>query len=218
MRVVCVSDTHGRHAAIEVPEGDLLVHAGDATMSGQPDEIDRFNEWLGTLPHRHKLVIAGNHDWLFERQPEDARRRITNAVYLEDAEAVVEGVRVWGSPWQPWFLSWAFNLRRGTPLRAKWDLIPPGIDVLVTHGPPHGVRDRVRGLVARGLTLAMGHRPGVGCEELRRAVERVRPRLHVFGHIHEGYGREERGGTVFVNASACDESYRPVNPPIVVDV
>ena len=218
MRVVCVSDTHGRHGAIDVPEGDLLVHAGDATMRGEGDEIDRFNQWLGTLPHRHKLVIAGNHDWLFERRPDEARRRLTNAVYLQDAEAVVEGRRVWGSPWQPWFLSWAFNLRRGAPLRAKWDLIPPGTDVLLTHGPPHGVRDRVRGLVARGLTLATGHRPNVGCEELGRAVARVRPRLHVFGHIHEGYGREERDGTVFVNASACDESYRPVNPPIVVDL
>lgn len=218
MRIVCVSDTHDRHAAFDVPEGDLLIHAGDATMAGRPEEIDRFNEWLGTLPHRHKLFIAGNHDRLFEERPEEARKRITNALYLQDAEVVVEGLRIWGSPWQPWFLSWAFNLPRGAALRAKWDLIPAGIHVLVTHGPPHGIRDRVRGLVARSLTLAMGHDPGVGCEELREAVARVRPRLHVFGHIHEGYGREERDGTLFVNASSCDESYRPVNPPVVVDL
>ena len=217
MRIVCVSDTHGRHDALDVPEGDLLVHAGDATMAGKPEEIERFDAWLGRLPHPAKIVIAGNHDRLFEERPEEARRRITRATYLEDAEATVEGLRVWGSPWQPWFLSWAFNLRRGAPLRAKWDLIPEGIDVLVTHGPPSGVRDRVKGFAA-GLSLALAHGPHVGCEELRKAVERVRPRLHVFGHIHEGYGREEHDGTVFVNASTCDEAYRPVNPPVVVDL
>ncbi len=218
MRIVCVSDTHGRHAALAVPDGDLLIHAGDATMQGAPEEIERFDEWLGDLPHRFKVVIAGNHDRLFEERPEEARRRIRSAVYLQDAEVLVEGLRIWGSPWQPWFLSWAFNLHRGAPLRAKWDRIPPGIDVLVTHGPPHGIRDRVQGVMARSLGLAMGHGPRVGCEELREAVRRVRPRLHVFGHIHEGYGREEVEGTIFVNASNCDEAYRPLNPPVVVDL
>jgi predicted phosphodiesterase len=218
MRIVCVSDTHGHHAGLAVPDGDLLIHAGDATMSGSPEELDEFDAWLGTLPHRHKVVIAGNHDRLFEDQPEEARRRITNALYLQDAERVVDGVRIWGSPWQPWFLSWAFNLKRGAALRAKWALIPPGIDVLVTHGPPHLIRDRVKGAMAQGLNIALGHGPNVGCEELREAVRRVRPRLHVFGHIHEGYGREEADGTLFVNASICDEAYRPVNPPVVVDL
>ena len=218
MRIVCVSDTHGHHAGLAVPDGDLLIHAGDATMAGRPEELDQFDAWLGTLPHRHKVVIAGNHDRLFEDQPEEARRHITNALYLQDAEHVVEGLRIWGSPWQPWFLSWAFNLKRGAPLRAKWALIPPGIDVLVTHGPPHKIRDRVKGAMAQGLNIALGHGPNVGCEELREAVRRVRPRLHVFGHIHEGYGREEADGTLFVNASTCDEDYRPVNPPVVVDL
>ena len=218
MRIVCVSDTHGHHPGLAVPDGDLLIHAGDATMAGRPEELDQFDAWLGTLPHRHKVVIAGNHDRLFEDQPEEARRHITNALYLQDAEHVVEGLRIWGSPWQPWFLSWAFNLKRGAPLRAKWALIPPGIDVLVTHGPPHKIRDRVKGAMAQGLNIALGHGPNVGCEELREAVRRVRPRLHVFGHIHEGYGREEADGTLFVNASTCDEDYRPVNPPVVVDL
>jgi predicted phosphodiesterase len=218
MRIVCVSDTHGRHGDIDVPDGDLLIHAGDATMAGRPDELAPFDAWLGTLPHRHKVVIAGNHDRLFEDHPEEARRHITNALYLQDTEAVVDGLRIWGSPWQPWFLSWAFNLKRGAPLRAKWALIPSGIDVLVTHGPPHLIRDRVKGAMAQGLNLALGHGPNVGCEELREAVRRVRPRLHVFGHIHEGHGREETDGTMFVNASICDEAYRPVNPPVVVDL
>jgi Icc-related predicted phosphoesterase len=114
-------------------------------------------------------------------------------------------------------MDWAFNLPRGAALAAKWRLIPDGIDVLVTHSPPHGILDEV----ARRLPFLAGvweSDTHVGCEELRTAVERLRPRLHVFGHIHEGYGRESRHGTDFVNASNCDRHYRPMNPPVVVDL
>jgi predicted phosphodiesterase len=207
MRIVCVSDTHNLHDRIALPDGDLLLHAGDATMHGTEAEIAEFDAWLGTVPHRHKVVIAGNHDFLFQTEPAKARRLITNAVYLEDSGVTLEGLSIWGSPWQPWYFDWAFNLRRGAPLRAVWDKIPAGTDVLLTHGPPRGVLDRV----ARSGEA-------VGCEELLEAVERLRPKVNVFGHIHEGYGREERDGTLFVNASTCDPRYRPVNPPAVIDV
>jgi predicted phosphohydrolase len=206
MRIVCVSDTHNQHASLDVPPGDVLVHAGDFSMAGQAREISAFDAWLGTLPHAHKLVIAGNHDWLFQTDPGAARSLLTHAQYLEDSGTVVDGIRFWGSPWQPWFLDWAFNLQRGAEIAAKWALIPDGVDVLVTHGPPHGTRDRVED---GGL---------VGCEELGRALARVRPRLHVFGHIHEGYGVTRRGDLTFVNASSCDVSYRPINPPVVIDL
>lgn len=205
MRIVCLSDTHGQHARLAVPDGDVLVHAGDFSLNGRPEEIARFDAWLAGLPHRHKLVIAGNHDFLFEHEPERARRLLPSATYLCDELAEVAGVRVWGSPWQPWFHDWAFNLRRGPALAAKWALIPAGIDVLVTHGPPQGVLDRTVSDEA------------VGCEELTLALARVRPRLHVFGHIHEAYGRLERDGTTFVNASNLDVRYRPVQAPIVVE-
>jgi predicted phosphohydrolase len=206
MRIVCLSDTHDLHRELQVPDGDLLLHAGDATMKGTPAQIAAFDRWLGTLPHAHKVVIAGNHDWAFERTPAAARALIRNARYLEDEETTVDGLRIWGSPWQPWFFDWAFNLERGPAIAAKWALIPEGIDVLVTHGPPLGVLDRT------------SHGDDVGCADLLAAVHRVRPRLHVFGHIHEGYGTLERGGTRFVNASNCTERYRPVQPPIVVDL
>jgi predicted phosphodiesterase len=206
MRIVCLSDTHNLHDRIRVPEGDLLVHAGDATMRGTAEEIAAFFDWLAGLPHRHKVVVAGNHDFLFEREPARARGLVHGATYLEDSAVEIEGLRIWGSPWQPWFYDWAFNLRRGAPLREKWDLIPQGTDVLVTHGPPHGVLDRVD----QGEL--------VGCADLREAVTRVRPTLHLFGHIHEGYGQERGEGTTFVNASICDRAYRPVNAPVVVDL
>ena len=205
MRIVCISDTHSLHGQFPVPDGDVLVHAGDATRRGTERELRDFDRWLGTLPHRHKVVIAGNHDFGFQTQP-GASGWITNAHYLQDRSVVLEGVRFYGSPWQPWFHDWAFNLPRGEELRRVWDRIPAGTDVLLTHGPPHGVLDRTE----EGET--------VGCEELARAVTRVRPRLHVFGHIHEGYGQVVMDGVRYVNASVCDVRYRPVQAPVVVEL
>lgn len=206
MRIVCVSDTHGLARGVAVPDGDVLVHAGDLSGNGAPEEIAAEADWLRSLPHRKKVVIAGNHDFAFQVEAAETRVLLADLEYLEDSEAVVGGLRFWGSPWQPWFFDWAFNLARGPEIRARWDLIPAGIDVLVTHGPPAGVLDRT----AAGAD--------VGCADLLDAVRRVRPRLHVFGHIHEGYGRFERDGTTFVNASTCDRAYRPVNRPVVVDL
>jgi Icc-related predicted phosphoesterase len=205
MRVVLLSDTHRRHGEIPVPEADLLIHAGDFSGHGTRSQIQAFDDWLGSLPHPHKVVIAGNHDFLFEKV-ENPHSLLKNARYLQDEEVVIGGLRIWGSPWQPRFFDWAFNLDRGEPLRRVWQKIPDGIDILVTHGPPKGILDRV-------------HRGGeVGCEELREALRRIRPRLHVFGHIHEAYGQLHVGGTHFVNAASCDLNYRPVNPPVVVEL
>jgi Icc-related predicted phosphoesterase len=211
MRIVCLSDTHSRHDGINVPQGDVLVHAGDSTMAGRVEEIARFNHWLGAQPHRHKIVIAGNHDLLFESDPGLAESLITNAVYLRDDGLKIEGVRFYGSPWQPWFMDWAFNLRRGAEIRSKWNLIPEGTDVLITHGPPHGILD----LVPLG---GRGENENAGCEELKAAVKRIKPQAHIFGHIHEGYGLHRGPETVYVNASVCDSDYRPVNEPMVVEV
>ena len=206
MRVCVIADTHGLHERIAVPLADLLVHAGDMTMSGSRDEVSDFARWWRALPHPHKVVIAGNHDWLFQREPGLARSLLEGCLYLEDAQAEVLGLRIYGSPWQPWFLDWAFNLQRGPEIRAKWDLIPKGVDLLVTHGPPWGIGDAT----ARGEKA--------GCQDLLEAVtERVRPKWHVFGHIHEGYGVTRGRGTTFANASVCDQSYAPVNKPVLLE-
>lgn len=206
MRLVCLSDTHNRAEGIDVPAGDLLLHAGDLTGRGSLREIERAHAWLASLPHPRKVVIAGNHDFAFQDEPEAAREVMTDVTYLEDAEVEVDGLRIWGSPWQPWFHDWAFNLPRGKAMAEVWERVSAGVDVLLTHGPPAGVLDRTV------------HGEPVGCADLRAALPRIRPRLCVFGHIHEGYGRLERDGIVHVNASTCDVSYRPVNPPVVVDL
>jgi Icc-related predicted phosphoesterase len=218
MRIVCLSDTHNLHGRIRVPDADLLIHAGDATMHGTPEELEAFDAWLAGLPHRHKVVVAGNHDFLFEQEPERARGILHSAVYLQDSGVEIEGLRLWGSPWQPWFFDWAFNLRRGRLLREKWDLIPDATDILITHGPPHGILDRVGGPLPRLMAGVTGRLAHVGCEELRVAVFRLRPRLHVFGHIHECYGREDRDGIAFLNASNCSRAYKAANPPLVVEL
>jgi len=209
MRIVCISDTHSRHDHMEVPPGDILIHAGDSTMVGRVEEIIKFNHWLGRLPHPHKILIAGNHDWLFETEPALAESLITNAHYLRDSSVEIEGLKFYGSPWQPRFMHWAFNLSRGEEIKGKWDLIPADTDVLITHGPPHGFLD----LVPRDSS---GSYENAGCEELLLAVMRVRPRLHVFGHIHEGYGVSRESGITFVNACVCDASYRPMNQAVVM--
>lgn len=203
--IVLISDTHGSHDRVDVPEGDILIHAGDFSAEGELETVDSFNEWLGSLPHDHKIFIPGNHDFCFEaeRHQEESIQRLSAATVLIDESVTIEGVKIWGSPWQPEFFDWAFNLPRGEALRTKWDQIPEDVDVLVTHGPPYGFGDFVR---QNGIR--------VGCQELLKAVKRTKPKLHVYGHIHEGYGTYHQNGTTFVNASICDARYEPSNKPI----
>lgn len=211
MKIVCISDTHELHHKIQIPECDLLIHAGDFTGRGHPTAIASFNAWLKTVPAKHKVICAGNHDLTFEDNPVVARSLITNAIYLEDSFVVIDGFKIYASPHQPEFCDWGFNLPRGEALKKKWDLIPDDTDILITHSPPYGYGDKLD---------EHGSQPGqrVGCEELIKAVDRVKPKLHVFGHIHCGYGQYLHNETLMVNASSCDEQYRPINSPIVVEI
>lgn len=210
MKLVCISDTHSLHRRIpSVPDGDVLIHAGDCLGSGTLDNVEDLNDWLGTLPHRHKIVIAGNHDWVFQEASELARRALTNATYLEDSGVEIEGIRFWGSPWTPTFLDWAFMLDRGKALHDQWMQIPENTDVLITHGPPKGFGDEA----------SMGFRcQNVGCLDLLHRIKQLALKAHVFGHIHEGYGEYALGCIHLVNASTCTARYEPTNPPIVLDI
>ena len=205
LRIVCLSDTHNRHADLDVPDGDILLHAGDFTGRGTEEEVAAFGEFLAGLPHSEKVIVAGNHDFLFESDGARARELLGDVTYLQDAGATVCGLHIWGSPWQPWFHDWAFNLPRGKALAQKWSLVPASVDVLMTHGPPAGILDQTH------------HGSRVGCEELLAALARIRPRLHLFGHIHEGHGTLLGDPTLSVNACNCDFWYRPVHPPVVIE-
>lgn len=201
LKLICISDTHGRHAELNLPPGDVLLHAGDFTRHGKPAEIRDFNAWLDRQPHAHKLVIAGNHDFLFETDAPAARALLTAGHYLEDSGIEIAGVKFWGSPVSPRFFDWAFNRSRGEEIAAHWRRIPVDTQVLLTHGPPQGVCDRIW----------LGRH--VGCEALAQALtQRIQPLLHVCGHIHEAAGHARLGATEVLNASSLDRQYRPTQP------
>lgn len=206
MRIVAISDTHNLHNGTQIPEGDVLIHAGDFTENGTLEEVLAFERFLRKLPHKHKILVAGNHDFYFENYPEEAQQIVSNYIYLQDQAVNLNGTKIYGSPWQPRFQEWAFNLERGAEIREKWDLIPEDTDVLVTHGAPQGIRDHATGY------------GNIGCEELLAAVKRVQPKYHIFGHVHDGYGQSLIGETTFVNVCICDMEYQVVNPPTILDV
>jgi Icc-related predicted phosphoesterase len=206
MKVTVTSDTHGLEKLCYVPKGHIFIHAGDFTINGSVQEVVEFNNWLGTLKYEHKIVSAGNHDFYFERKPEEARGVLTNAIYLLDESVEIDGIKIYGSPWQPWFNDWAFNLQRGKPLQEKWESIPEDTDILITHGPPFG----------RGDKTFAGE--DVGCEDLLARIKVVQPKLHLFGHIHEGQGITHEGPTMCVNASFVDAQFYFACDPFEVEI
>lgn len=206
MRIVCLSDTHHMFLSAKVPAGDLLLHAGDHSRTGTVEEVRASADWLRAQPHRHKVVLGGNHDFCLEVPGTSGPEMFAGMTYLQDHSVEVEGLRIHGSPWTPEFgRRWAYQKPRGDRLVEVWNLIPEGIDVLMTHGPPAGLGDfTVRGEPA-------------GCADLLRRVRQVKPALHLFGHIHEGYGHRYDGDTLFVNGSSCSIGYIYMQPPHVLD-
>jgi predicted phosphohydrolase len=194
MRIVAVADTHTFEADLgTLPDGDVFVHAGDLVRAGTLDELAGVAAWIRALPHRHKIVVAGNHDWCFVHERSRACAMLgTDVIYLQDQAAVLDGVRFWGSPWQPAYNGWAFNLPRGRPLAEKWAQIPHDIDVLITHGPPEGIGD----------SSSMGGRQG--CADLLAGVHRARPAVHLFGHIHQDGGFWQHGDIAFANVTTWE--------------
>lgn len=209
MKLVCISDTHNKLAHVKLPPGDVLVISGDITSMGEMVELIQFNHVLGLHKdkYKHIVLIAGNHDFLFEKDPGLAKSLIPNVThYLQDDVAEIDGVKFYGAPWQPRFYDWAFNVDRGAKIKEKWDLIPDGIDVLITHGPVAGIHD----INSRGEAM--------GCKDLLDAVLRVKPKLHICGHNHHGYGVKEFHGITFINASTCNEKYHAINAPIEIEI
>ena len=205
MRIVLISDTHGLHRQLEVPDGDMLIHAGDFTMNSKPDWMYRhFDIWLGELPHRFKIVIPGNHEWLLEDPAQ--RGAITNAVLLVDSGVEVEGIKIWGSPVTPLY-GGAFGKLRPEDRKRHWSQIPEDTDILITHGPPFAILDHGGSSERRE-----------GCPQLLEAVFQAMPRLHVFGHIHTGYGTLRATDTLFVNASLLGDDGCLSREPVVIDL
>ena len=218
MKITFISDTHTKHHQVtsQLPGGDLLIHTGDFSSRGYKHEVNGFFDWFNSLDnYTNKIVIAGNHDLMFEDDPmfaKDIMSNYPNVTYLQDDLEVIgenyqSSVKVWGSPWQPEFYNWAFNLpRNGEELKEKWDMIPVGVDILMTHGPPWGHLDTV-----------VGQSMNLGCELLTERLKVVKPKIHVFGHIHSGYGYKFHEGTHYFNAAVLGEDYVFTQKPMTVD-
>jgi predicted phosphodiesterase len=214
MRIVCISDTHMMHSDVCVPDGDVLIHAGDLTMDGASADIDDAFWWLSEQPHERIIFTPGNHDFDFQRVPslrDSLHYSYPRVEVLIDEETIIDGLRVYASPWQPWFYNWAYNFRPGLAgeeeAKARWSMIPDDVSILVTHGPVYGILDRTQS------------GENVGCSVLKARIEELRQlRLHVCGHIHEASGSESIGDVLYVNACSCDAQYQPTHSPIVVDL
>ncbi len=213
MRLVAISDTHQQHSKIIVPDGDLLIHSGDATNQGSIGAFGDFANWMKQLPHTHKIFVGGNHDGCLENANRHiAEQMIKDAgvIYLHDQSVVIEGYKIYGSPYQPFFGNWAFNLHRGKQLQDKWAQIPDDTEILITHGPPFGIGDEV---------LELGNIIHVGDQDLlNRMYQLPNLKIKVHGHLHLGYSIKIIANIAFINASCCTEQYKPINQPIVYDL
>lgn len=209
MIIDCISDLHG--FLPELSGGDLLIIAGDLTARDELHQYEKFVQWMQYQKYKTIIWIGGNHDGMIEKRL-IRFSSIHNIIYLEDSMTIVNDLKIWGSPWTPTFYNWHFMKDRGTAIKEKWDLITEDIDILITHGPPYGILDKV----FMSSKANIGNH--AGCVDLREAIERIQPKLHVFGHVHEGYGQMTLKCTPrdikCVNASIMNENYEPVNKPI----
>ena len=213
LRLVFVSDTHKKHRQISIPDGDIFFHCGDWTnrfdwQNLNDDEIPPsvldFNQWLGALKHKHKIVISGNHEIGFERLTKEQIQSeyLTNGTYLDDQLIVIDGLTIFGC-------SWPFHRSN----ESRWPLIPSNVDILLTHTPPRYILD----LACQPETVSSEPCPACnntvhgpyghwGSKGLLREINgRIRPRLHCFGHVHDDAGYRYNPSisqTLFINAAA----------------
>lgn len=213
-KITVISDTHGKHKQItkDLPGGDILIHAGDISSMGYEHEVQQFCKWFDNIDNYDtKVFIAGNHDWGFQNNVERIQEIVNSYKtidYIQDDsfslyfnspndEFPEDNIHFYGSPWQPEFYNWAFNLpRNGSELMEKWNNIPDNTDILITHGPAWGYVDQV-----------IGKTEHLGCELLTQRIKTIKPKIHICGHIHSGHGYKFDGDTHFINASVLDEDY-----------
>jgi calcineurin-like phosphoesterase family protein len=208
------------NSLLDPNQDNILIHSGDFTNIGKEHDVREFIYWFKNLQgFSNKIFIAGNHDISFESKPNWLYQYINeenlsqcNCTYLEDSEFIIktsefsQPIKFYGSPWQPRFFDWAFNVDRDK-IQIYWEKIPEDVQILITHGPPFGVLDNV-----------IGQKASLGCESLLDHVNRIKPVLHIFGHIHSGHNVIEKNGTTFINASICTEKYKPIYKPIIIDL
>lgn len=205
MKIICISDTHNQHSRIDIPEGDIIIHAGDFTEAGTRAETFNFLNWFSSLPHPYKILVSGNHDFYLEKFLTQKEEFIPNNIhYLHDSGITIENINFWGAPYTPGNGNWAFNLQSGNELIKHWNMIPAGTDFLITHTPPYGILDE------------LDNKRHIGCDKLLKRINTLKIPFHIFGHNHNDYGIERTKTSVFVNAASLDNRYRSINSPLVI--
>lgn len=209
-KIIAISDTHGRHDDLILPPADIILHSGDITFFSKkgPQEVVDFLAWFHVQPAKYKIFCAGNHDLDLEKNEALFRSIMPpDVIYLNDELVEIEGIKIWGSPITPWFHDWAFNRYRGIPIKKHWSKIPEGIDILLTHGPAYGYLDLVG-------------TQSVGCVDLLEVVKKIKPSIHIFGHIHRHSHKsvELEGKKIdFYNAAVVNSKYEIIHKPHVFD-
>lgn len=218
MKITFISDTHTQHKKIELPGGDILIFSGDFMGSGyRVYEAQSFLKWFSEQPYKYKIFIAGNHDRYCENNPELFEALVDdyvdqNVIYLKDDLIEIEGLKIYGTPWQPYFCNWAFNIPESDRLISLYQNIPEDLDILITHCPPYNILDKSH-------DYRNGEEP-LGSKELETVLSELgehRPKIHCFGHIHGDGGNTLTDGTCYINASVCDENYNPINKIVTTD-
>ena len=209
MKIFAISDTHGRHEQVQIPEGtDMLIHAGDfsniKSASFNSNEVNLFLIWLEQQPVKYKVIIAGNHDTSIESRlftKKDFKDR--GIIYLEHESIEIEGIKIFGSPYTPEYNNWAFNRSRNK-LGRIWDSIPDDTDILITHGPPKGILD--------SASRDKNNHEHAGCSALLKRVLKIQPKIHIMGHLHDNEDNLNNGTfkllnyrTIFANVSCVKD-------------
>jgi len=214
LKIVAISDTHAKWKNLVIPPCDILISAGDYSFTGEKHLVKNFHEWLNKQDAGHIISVQGNHETWVEKNFNEAKElalSVCPAVYFMDEGLVeIEGLKIWCSAITPEFFHWAWNRNRGEDIKRHWDLIPEGTNILVTHGPAYGILDSV-------LYANSDFKEHVGCVDLADAIKRIKPDVHICGHIHSAHGQVHIDGTSYYNASICDEIYYPSYPITEID-
>jgi predicted phosphodiesterase len=224
LKLVFISDTHGQHDKIILPDGDVLVHCGDWTNRGDSLEMERFLDWFSAQPQEHKLFIAGNHELTLDygvRSRLSALELIKEYTdkdsklhYLEESSVVIDGIKFYGSPITKFFCNWAFNRHPGKDIQHHLNKIDRDVNVLITHGQPYGILDLVQDNSSNA-----GRDLHQGCKDLSNRIKDLKDlKVYAGGHLHHGYGQTLINGVQYVNAASCNEAYQPYNAPIVINI
>lgn len=219
VKIVAISDTHGKFNKLTIPSCDLLISCGDYSFTGALHEVRNFHKWLNKQPAVYIVSLNGNHEREvqnnFQVSKQIALEQCPRAHFMEEGSLEIEGFKIWLSAYTPTFFNWGYMKDRGPEIKEHWDRIPDDTEVLVTHGPPYGILDKALHQHAAGHTVEQF----VGCVDLLNRVKELKNlKHHFFGHIHGSYGHVSINNVDFWNVSICDEQYQPTNLPVVVDL